>query len=210
MKLVTESKVIINKENFVSLKNPKCRTELKRAFGKELQNLHKQSPEKKTESSTRKKTEKTQKEKEKVRTRANTEGVRVTQYESIIFNFLKEKQKLKQKDSNYLSKQKDINEIMRSILVDWLVDVTEKFQMNPQTLFMSIDLLDRYLSLKEISRSKLQLLGICCLMIVGKYEEIYPPLLKDYLSVCDNAFQRNEILAMEAEILVTVQLLSFF
>ena len=38
-------------------------------------------------------------------------------------------------------------------------------------------------------------------MIVGKFEEIYPPILKDYVSVCDNAYTKQEILDMEARIL---------
>ncbi len=91
---------------------------------------------------------------------------------------------------------------MRSILVDWLVDVTMKFEMVPQTLFMTIDVLDRYLSKKQIARKKLQLVGLAALLIVGKFEEIYPPLLKDYIKVCDNAFTKKEILSMEADILM--------
>lgn len=45
------------------------------------------------------------------------------------------------------------------------------------------------------------MVGITSLMIVGKFEEIYPPILKDYVSVCDNAYTKQEILDMEARIL---------
>ena len=41
-------------------------------------------------------------------------------------------------------------------------------------------------------------------MIIGKYEEVYPPLLADYVAVCDNAFSRKEILEMEADILMVL------
>ena len=41
-------------------------------------------------------------------------------------------------------------------------------------------------------------------MIVGKYEEIYPPVLKDYVTVCDNAYSKEQILEMEAQILLSL------
>ena len=46
--------------------------------------------------------------------------------------------------------QKDINEKMRSILIDWLIDVHNKFQLIPETLFLTINLIDRFLDKKEI------------------------------------------------------------
>lgn len=101
----------------------------------------------------------------------------------------------------YMANQRDINLRMRSILVDWLVDVNIKFRMLPQSLFMTVALIDRFLAAKEVSRQRLQLVGVTALMIIGKYEEIYPPLLKDYVAVCDNAYTKEEILAMESEIL---------
>lgn len=58
--------------------------------------------------------------------------------------------------------------------------------------------MDRFLSQNQVQRRHLQLVGITCLMIVGKYEEIYPPILKDYVAVCDNAYTRDQILEMEA------------
>ena len=93
---------------------------------------------------------------------------------------------------------------MRAILVDWLVDVNIKFKLLPQTLFVTVNLIDRFLAENEVKRQHLQLVGIACLMIVGKYEEIYPPVLKDYVAVCDGAYSKDEILNMEAKILIFV------
>ena len=94
---------------------------------------------------------------------------------------------------------------MRAILVDWLVDVCQKFKLKTQTLFITISLIDRYLSLNQIKRQQLQLIGVSCLMIVGKYEEIYPPTLKDYVTVCDNAYEKEQILDREAQVLLSLQ-----
>ena len=104
---------------------------------------------------------------------------------------------------DYMAAQRDINPRMRAILVDWLVDVTLKFRTRPHTLFMCVALVDRYLSGHDVPRARLQLVGVAALMIVGKYEEIYPPLLKDYVAVCDNAYTKQEILAMEGEMLLS-------
>lgn len=105
----------------------------------------------------------------------------------------------------YMSNFREVNPKMRAILIDWLVDVNIKFKLLPQTLFMTVSVIDRFLALKEVSRQKLQLVGVTALMIVGKYEEIYPPLLKDYVSVCDSAYSAEDILQMESEILSTLK-----
>lgn len=97
--------------------------------------------------------------------------------------------------------QKDINEKMRAILIDWLVDVHAKFKLVPETLFMTVNLIDRYLSLNSVPRQKLQLVGVSSMLIASKYEEIYPPEVKDFAYVCDKAYTTSEILDMEGKIL---------
>ena len=90
---------------------------------------------------------------------------------------------------------------MRAILVDWLVDVHAKFKLLTETLFFTVNIIDRYLSLKQITRARLQLVGVASLLITTKYEEIYPPNLKDFVYITDNAYTKEEILEMESDIL---------
>ena len=101
----------------------------------------------------------------------------------------------------YMENQSHINERMRAILVDWLVEVHLKFKLVPETLYLTVNLIDRYLSVKEVERNKLQLVGVSCLLIASKYEEIYPPELRDLVYVCDRAYSGNEILDMEEVVL---------
>ena len=75
----------------------------------------------------------------------------------------------------YMERQKDINQRMRSILVDWLVEVHHKFKLETITLWLCINIMDRYLELEEVKRSELQLVGVTALLIACKFEEIYPP-----------------------------------
>ena len=102
---------------------------------------------------------------------------------------------------NYMKKQTEINEQMRSILVDWIIDIHFKFGFTDETLFMTILIIDRYLSIKKISRSKLQLLGITSLMISCKHEEIDLPKTDDFIYITDNAYSKDEVFKMENDIL---------
>jgi len=102
----------------------------------------------------------------------------------------------------YITKsQADINEKMRAILVDWLVDVHLKFKLLPETLFLTVNLIDRYLNQVPVSRQKLQLVGVGAMLIAAKYEEIYPPEVKEFEYVTDKAYNKAEILDMEGKIL---------
>ena len=80
-----------------------------------------------------------------------------------------------------MKKQKEINTQMRSILVDWIIDVHHKFGFTDETLFMTILIIDRYCSSEQISRIKYQCLGITALMIACKHEEINVPKVEDFI-----------------------------
>ena len=127
-----------------------------------------------------------------------------TEYiDTIYYNLLiEEKEGITPKpEYNYMKKQTEINEQMRSILVDWIIDIHCKFGFTDETLFMTILSIDRYLSVRKISRSKLQLLGVAALMISCKHEEIDLPKADDFIYITDNAYTRNEIFKMENDIL---------
>ncbi len=94
----------------------------------------------------------------------------------------------------YMDNQPYIDERMRSTLIDWLVDVHLEFKLVPETLYLTINIIDRYLAKAQVKRAKLQLLGITALFIASKYEEIYPPeLKKDFVYICDNAYTEYEV-----------------
>ena len=59
-----------------------------------------------------------------------------------------------------MAAQTDITERFRSILVDWLVEVHLKFRLNPETLYLTVSIVDRFLEKKIITRNNLQLVGI--------------------------------------------------
>ena len=97
--------------------------------------------------------------------------------------------------------QKDINDKMRVILYDWLVDVNLKWKLMPETLFITFNVIDRFLGMRPAQRDELQCIGVSSLLIACKYEEIYFPEISDFQEITDNAFSKSEILNKELEIL---------
>eukprot|EP00667_Euglena_gracilis_P007083 EG_transcript_7153 len=121
-----------------------------------------------------------------------------TEYVRDIFDYLNKAQIPGRPSPNYMKNvQTDINEKMRTILVDWLVDVHLKFKLQPETLFLAIECIDRFLEKKMVSRQKLQLVGVVGMLLAAKYEEIYPPEVKDFIYIAANTYSREDILRME-------------
>ncbi|XP_043707900.1 G2/mitotic-specific cyclin S13-7-like isoform X2 [Telopea speciosissima] len=102
---------------------------------------------------------------------------------------------------DYMGMQPDINEKMRAIIVDWLIEVHCKFELRPETLYLTINTVDRFLSKKVIPRRELQLVGIGAMLIASKYEELWAPEVADFVSISDMAYTGEQILAMEKAIL---------
>ena len=97
--------------------------------------------------------------------------------------------------------QKDITDQMRSILIDWIIDVHYKFGFTDETLYMSVLIIDRYISYKPISKMKFQLLGITALLLSCKHEEISLPKIEDFIYITDNTYTKKEVCDMENDVL---------
>ncbi|XP_058074664.1 cyclin-A2-4 isoform X2 [Magnolia sinica] len=97
--------------------------------------------------------------------------------------------------------QQDITQSMRGTLVDWLVEVSEEYKLVPDTLYLTIYFIDRFLSQNYIERQKLQLLGVTCMLIASKYEEICAPRVEEFCLITDNTYTKEEVLKMESQVL---------
>ncbi|PWA61484.1 Cyclin A/B/D/E [Artemisia annua] len=108
--------------------------------------------------------------------------------------------------ADYIEKvQKDVSVSMRGVLVDWLVEVSEEYNLLPETLYLTISYIDRFLSLNVLNRQRLQLLGVSSMLIASKYEEISPPNSEDFCYITDNTYTKQEVVKMEAEVLKTLK-----
>ncbi|KAJ0824820.1 putative cyclin domain-containing protein [Helianthus annuus] len=90
---------------------------------------------------------------------------------------------------------------MRSILIDWLVEVCEEYGLASETFYLTVALIDIYLSKKCIGKRRLQLLGITCMLVASKYEEICAPRVEEFCFITDSTYTRADVLEMEHQIL---------
>ncbi|KAG9146501.1 hypothetical protein Leryth_011784 [Lithospermum erythrorhizon] len=97
--------------------------------------------------------------------------------------------------------QKDITQGMRGILIDWLVEVVEEYRLDPDTLYLTVNLIDRFLSCNYVEKQKLQLLGVTCMLIASKYEEICAPRVEEFCFITDNTYSKEEVVKMESHVL---------
>ncbi|EOD34317.1 hypothetical protein EMIHUDRAFT_55395, partial [Emiliania huxleyi CCMP1516] len=128
---------------------------------------------------------------------------RCSQYARSIYAYLKEREAKYLLPADYMQSQRDINSNMRSILVDWLV--AEEYKVVPETLHLCVSYIDRFLSRVPVARSKLQLVGASCLLLLIKHHHlrqisphlpISPRQVDEFVYISDSTYTRAEILAM--------------
>lgn len=103
-----------------------------------------------------------------------------------------------------MSSQKELAWSMRGILLDWLVQVHARFRLLPETFFLCVNIIDRFLSARVVSLAKLQLVGITCLFVASKVEEIVAPSVSHFLHCADSSYTESEILLAERYVLKTI------
>ncbi|CAE6442481.1 hypothetical protein ACGC1H_007544 [Rhizoctonia solani] len=128
----------------------------------------------------------------------------VSEYVNEIFDYMKELELQTMPSSIYMNAQPHLEWHLRGILMDWLIQVHERFRLLPETLFVAANLVDRFLSVRVVSLAKLQLVGITGLFVAAKYEEIMVPTLQDFLRVADSDYSGQEILDAEKYLLRTL------
>lgn len=122
------------------------------------------------------------------------------EYVKDIYKYLK-KLEIKLQPDDYMLHQPEINKRMRNILVDWLIQVQSRFNLLQETLYLTVYLIDRFLSKHDVARGELQLVGVTAMLLASKYEEMYAPEIGDFVYITDNAYSKAKIRAMELKML---------
>lgn len=125
----------------------------------------------------------------------------VKEYQADILEYLKEAETRNRPKHGYMRKQPDLTYQMRTILVDWLVEVCEEYKLQSETLCLAVSYIDRFLSFMSVVRTKLQLVGTAAMFIAAKYEEIYPPDVAEFVYITDDTYTKVQVLRMEQLIL---------
>ncbi|KAF3770739.1 hypothetical protein M406DRAFT_217651, partial [Cryphonectria parasitica EP155] len=130
----------------------------------------------------------------------------VAEYGEEIFEYMRELEDRMRPNPHYMEQvQLEIQWSMRSILMDWLVQVHSRFSLLPETLFLTVNYIDRFLSCKMVSLGKLQLVGATAIFIAAKYEEINCPSVQEIVYMVDNGYTMDEILKAERFMLSMLQ-----
>lgn len=124
-----------------------------------------------------------------------------TEYAKDVFDYYRRQESTFAVPEYMSEKQTDITAEMRSILVEWMVEVQSNFELYHETLYLAVKLVDKYLSKTNIRRSVLQLVGTAALFLACKYEEHALPQCDDFLFVCDNAYDTESLFEMERSLL---------
>ncbi|EIJ88883.1 G2/mitotic-specific cyclin 2 [Nematocida parisii] len=114
----------------------------------------------------------------------------------ILLHYTKEESKY-MPSPDYMSSQEEIKWAMRTVLIDWIIDVHYKLNLLPETLYLSVNLIDRFLTRRVVSIGKLQLVGVAGLLISSKFEEVASPSVETFVVLTDRSFTENEILRAE-------------
>ncbi|CAO1627440.1 unnamed protein product [Parajaminaea phylloscopi] len=121
----------------------------------------------------------------------------VAEYVNEIFHYMKRLEMTTMPNGSYMDTQTEIDWGTRGILVDWLIDIHAKFRMLPETLFLALNVVDRFLTTRAISLNKLQLVGLTAMFIAAKYEEVLCPSVGNFLFLADGGYDTDEILKAE-------------
>ena len=122
-----------------------------------------------------------------------------------IFDYLRDLEMETLPNPQYIEHQPDLEWKMRGILVDWLIEVHTRFRLLPETLFLAVNLIDRFLSAEVVALDRLQLVGVAAMFIASKYEEVLSPHVANFSHVADETFSDKEILDAERHILATLE-----
>ncbi|POY74741.1 hypothetical protein BMF94_2217 [Rhodotorula taiwanensis] len=129
----------------------------------------------------------------------------VSTYVVEVYEYLRELELTTMPDPDYMSKQNEVTWKMRGILVDWLVEIHTKFRLLPETIFLAVNIIDRFLSVRVVSIVKFQLVGVTALFIAAKYEEVVCPSVQNFLYMTDGGYTDEEILKAERYILGIIE-----
>ncbi|KAG7451113.1 uncharacterized protein BT62DRAFT_883462 [Guyanagaster necrorhizus] len=128
----------------------------------------------------------------------------VAEYADEIFEYMQKLEEEVMPNPDYMDSQLEITWEMRQTLVDWLLQAHLRYHMIPETVWIAINVVDRFLSKRVVSLARLQLVGISALFIAAKYEEIMAPSVDEFVAMAENGYTRDEVLKGERIILQTL------
>jgi G2/mitotic-specific cyclin-B, other len=106
-----------------------------------------------------------------------------------------------------MDQQPEIKWHMRPCLVDFLVEVHFTFRLRPETLYLALNIVDRYVSRRVVYVKHYQLVGCTALWIAAKFEDAKErvPTVQDLAQICNDTYDESAFTQMEVHVLNTIQ-----
>jgi hypothetical protein len=121
----------------------------------------------------------------------------VVEYSEDIFGYLYELEDRYIPNPDYMSDQRELDWPQRALLVDWIIEVHQKLHLLPETLFLAVNIIDRFMTLRVVGLDKIQLVGVTALLIAAKYEEVFPPVLSHFVYLTSGSFSDEDLIGAE-------------
>lgn len=128
----------------------------------------------------------------------------VAEYSEEIFKYMEQLEETTLPNPRYMESQTEIEWDMRTTLIDWLLQVHMRYHMLPETLWIAVNIIDRFLSKRVVSLVKFQLVGVTAMFVAAKYEEIMAPSVEEFVYMTENGYTRDDILKGEKILLSTL------
>lgn len=129
----------------------------------------------------------------------------VAEYSNDIFEYLYELEKKYMPNPDYIHDQRELEWQQRGLLMDWLVEIHSKLHLLPETLYLAVNIVDRFMTLRVVNLDKIQLVGVTALLLAAKYEEVFPPVLHHFAYLTGGNFDENDILSAEKFVLQVLE-----
>lgn len=129
----------------------------------------------------------------------------VAEYGDEIFEYMRDLEVRMSPNPRYMEQQQEIQWSMRAVLMDWVIQVHQRFNLLPETLFLTVNYIDRFLSCKIVSLGKLQLVGATAIFVAAKYEEVQCPTISEIIYMVDGGYSADELLKAERFMLSMLQ-----
>lgn len=129
----------------------------------------------------------------------------VAEYGDEIFQYMRDLETRMAPNPRYMEQQQEIQWSMRAVLMDWVIQVHQRFNLLPETLFLTVNYIDRFLSCKIVSLGKLQLVGATAIFVAAKYEEVQCPTIAEIIYMVDGGYSPDELLKAERFMLSMLQ-----
>ncbi|KAG0047015.1 hypothetical protein BGZ83_007847 [Gryganskiella cystojenkinii] len=128
------------------------------------------------------------------------------EYKEEIFQYMKQMEKETMAVPEHMDLQPELTWDLRPLLVDFLIEIHTHFGLQPETLYLAMNMMDRYLSKRVVYKKHYQLVGMTSLWISSKYEDSKEklPSVSQLCKLCSNTYDEAAFITMERHILKTL------